>query len=275
MEHASMLQPMRAKCFGNTWLIWMNSILQSGTSSVLLIGVSGKSFHCKRGVRQGDPLSPLLFVLAADFLQTLVNKATTQGLLRLPIPCSFDNFFSIVQYANDTLIIMEGCSEQLRVLKDILNVFTLATGLAVNCSKSQMVLVNVPQDKLNLLATSFDCTIGSLPFTYLGLPLGSTKPRVEDFLPLVSKCERHLPGFIRLPTEGYTQGGRFWVGMRQDQELEGEDNTRFRQVRAAKCVMPYVLYDGLYCLDVDRVILCFEGVPARPYISGGTGLHES
>jgi hypothetical protein len=35
--------------------------------------------------------------------------------------------------------------------------------------------------------------------------------------------------------------------------------------------MPYVLYDGLYCLDVDRVILCFEGVPARPYISGGQG----
>jgi hypothetical protein len=86
------------------------------------------------------------------------------------------------------------------------------------------------------------------------------------------KC---VSGFIRLPTEGYTQGGRFWVGMRRDQELEGVDNTRFRQVQAAICVMPYVLYVGLYCLDVDLVILCFEGVPARPYISGGTGLHES
>jgi hypothetical protein len=39
--------------------------------------------------------------------------------------------------------------------------------------------------------------------------------------------------------------------------------------------MPYILYDGLYCLDVDLVIFCFEGVPARPYKSGGTGLHES
>jgi hypothetical protein len=60
--------------------------------------------------------------------------------------------------------------------------------------------------------------------------------------------------------------------MRRDQELEGADNTRFRQVQAAICVIPYVLYDGLYCLDVD---LRFEGVPARPYISRGTGLHES
>jgi hypothetical protein len=64
-----------------------------------------------------------------------------------------------------------------------------------------------------------------------------------------------MSGFIRLPTEGYTQGGRFWVGMRRDQELEGADNTRFRQVQAAICVMPYILYDGLYCLDVDLVIL--------------------
>ena len=44
---------------------------------------------------------------------------------------------------------------------------------------------------------------------------------------------------------------------------------RFRQVRAASCVIPYVLCGYLYCLSVD----CFEGVPAHPYISGGTGLH--
>jgi hypothetical protein len=53
---------------------------------------------------------------------------------------------------------------------------------------------------------------------------------------------------IRLPTEGYTEGGRFWVGWRRDQELEGASNTRFRQVRAAICVIPYVLFGGLYCL---------------------------
>jgi hypothetical protein len=80
-----------------------------------------------------------------------------------------------------------------------------------------------------------------------------------------------VSGFIRLPTEGYTQGGRFRVRMHRDQELEGVDNTRFKQVQAAICVMPYVLYDGLYCLDVDLVILVLRGsLPALIY-PGGQG----
>jgi hypothetical protein len=47
-------------------------------------------------------------------------------------------------------------------------------------------------EKFNHLANTFGCSKGSLPFTYLGLPLEITKPGVDDFLPLVSKCERRL-----------------------------------------------------------------------------------
>jgi hypothetical protein len=54
--------------------------------------------------------------------------------------------------------------------------------------------------------------------------------------------------FNRLPTEGYAQGGKFWVMRRRDQELEGARNIKLRQVRAARRVIPYVLYGGLYCL---------------------------
>jgi hypothetical protein len=67
-------------------------------------------------VRQGDPLSPLLFVLAADLLQSLVNRAKDMGLLRVPIDVGYTLDFPIIQYADDTLLIMEACPQQLHWL---------------------------------------------------------------------------------------------------------------------------------------------------------------
>ena len=75
VEHELMIQIMQNKGFPIRWISWMKMIFQSGTSAALLNGIPGKVFHCKRGVRQGDPLSPLLFVLAAYFLQTILNAA--------------------------------------------------------------------------------------------------------------------------------------------------------------------------------------------------------
>jgi len=55
-----------------------------------------------------------------------------------------------------------------------------------------MALVNVADDKLEILSRTLGCSKGSLPFTYLGLPLSLTRPTVADYWPLVSKCERRL-----------------------------------------------------------------------------------
>jgi retron-type reverse transcriptase len=75
VEHKSILSILQAKGFLVKWCSWIAQILSSGTSSILLNGVQGKDFHYKRGVRQEDPLSPLIFVLAADLLQSIVNRA--------------------------------------------------------------------------------------------------------------------------------------------------------------------------------------------------------
>ena len=143
IEHWAMLNIMEKKSSGAKWIAWMKLSFSTGTSLVLLNGSLAKVFHCGRGVRQGDPLSPLLFVLAVDLLQSIINRAKDQGLLNLPLGLHNSSDFPILQYADNTLIFMEGCGRQLFFLKSLLNSFTTCTGLKVNFQKSMMVRINL------------------------------------------------------------------------------------------------------------------------------------
>lgn len=96
VEHNSILQML--KSFSNKWVQWVQRILETGSSSMLLNGVPGKAFECRRGVRHGDTLSPLLFVLASDLLQCIINKAHKQGLLSMPIRADPSGNFPIMTH---------------------------------------------------------------------------------------------------------------------------------------------------------------------------------
>ena len=99
-----------------------------------------------RGVRQGGPLSPLLFVLATDLLQTIVNRAWHMGVLRHPIIDNFGGDYPILQYADDTLLILPGDTRILFNLKGLLRSFFDLIGLHVNFNKSFLVPINLSED---------------------------------------------------------------------------------------------------------------------------------
>lgn len=130
-------------------------------------GVPGKHFKCIRGVRQGDPLSSLLFVLGADLLQSVINEAAHNNVLHHPLGPGVGGDYHIIHYADDTLIVMPADALELASLKEVLATFATSTGLKVNYNKSFIVSINVDQKKLQDLANTLGCQIGQMPLTYL------------------------------------------------------------------------------------------------------------
>ena len=86
-----------------------------------------------------------------------------------------------MQYADDTIIVLPANVDDLKEFRKILDMYASFTGLRINYHKSSMIPLNVPDDDIAVLASFLGCAIGSMPFTYLGLPMGTTKPAIKDF----------------------------------------------------------------------------------------------
>jgi hypothetical protein len=168
VEFNTVIAMCEALGFGPKFLSWISNILHSTPTSVLLNGVPGK--NAKEGLDRVTPISPFLFLSTAELLQYIINEAWHNGYLELPFENNFGQKYPIIQYADDTLLIMLADLNQLLNLKGLLQ-FSEATGLRVNYNKTTMVPINVQANILDNLTTTFGCKAEALPFTCLGFPL--------------------------------------------------------------------------------------------------------
>ena len=100
--------------------------------------------------------------------------------------------YPVIQYADDTILVMPADESQAETIKSILQDYTSSVGLRINFQKSTLITANTAADTTLRLAQVFGCSIGSMPFTYLGLPMGTARPTVADLMPLVLSVERKL-----------------------------------------------------------------------------------
>jgi exonuclease III len=177
--------------FGTKWRAWMKRCVCSGNLSVLVNGSPTEQVNITRGLKQGDPLAPFLFLLVAEGLGSLMTKAVSLCFFK-GFKLNSDILISHLQYADDTIFIGEACVENLWSMKAILRWFELISGLKVNFSKSNIIGVNVQNSFLEGAASFLHCKVRSLPFTYLGLPVGANPRCVNTWKPVLDAIENRL-----------------------------------------------------------------------------------
>jgi hypothetical protein len=115
--------------FGQKWRAWMRACVCAGNMSVLVNGCPTSEINIKCGLKQGDPLAPLLFLLAAEGLGLLMRRAVEVDRFKPFLVGREEVSVSILQYADDTLCIGEASIENLWTLKALLRGFEMVSGL--------------------------------------------------------------------------------------------------------------------------------------------------
>ncbi|KAA0062333.1 putative reverse transcriptase [Cucumis melo var. makuwa] len=168
---------------------WIRACVTSPMFSIMINGSLEGFFHGRKGVRQGDPLSPFLFVMMMEVLSCMLNK----------IPQSFlfhhrcENVkLNHLTFADDLMIFCAADESSLRFIRECLQKFGELSGLFVNLTKNSMFVAGVNSEVASHLAASMGFVLGNLPVRYLGLPLLSGRLRSSDCAPLIQRITSRI-----------------------------------------------------------------------------------
>src|SRR4051812_37118004 len=157
--------------FGKRWMKWMESCVFSSYMSVLVNGSATKDFKVRRGLRQGDPMSPFLFVLAMEGLTALTKNSVEVGDFK-PFKYGENDFVDILQFADDTIILGEPTYDNLWSLKVLLRGFEFVSGLKINFYKSNFFGTHIGEWFFKSATMFLACKQGSFPSKFLGVWVG-------------------------------------------------------------------------------------------------------
>eukprot|EP00253_Pinus_taeda_P035172 PITA_35172 len=177
--------------FPQNFISWIMACITTPTFSVLINGSASQFFHSERRLRQGCPLSPLLFLIVMDALSQLIDSAKRNGDfngLRITDECSLTHLL----FVDDVMIFLDGSIRDSRSFSNIINLFSSATGMLANHSKSSIILSRTSIHESLLAQQCFPYFIHPLDhgLKYLGFRIKPVSLKITDWIWLVEKLEK-------------------------------------------------------------------------------------
>ena len=195
---------LRHRGFSETWVHWVKQSVTTSTFPVLLNGrPQGGWIHPQRGIRQGCPLAPLLFILAVDALAICTLQVCLPGALTGFQSASLLEGIPLLQYANDTTFFIQGSMVAAQTLSTMMGIFSDFFGFQLNRAKFTFVKFDLSEEETSGCSHILATLIGVLPIRYLEVPLVDRRLRIQDWQPVFEKVEMCLGGWrARLLSRG-------------------------------------------------------------------------
>ncbi|GJY29953.1 putative RNA-directed DNA polymerase, eukaryota, reverse transcriptase zinc-binding domain protein [Tanacetum coccineum] len=223
--------------FGSKWRRWIQVCLHSARSSILVNGSPTSEFSIKRGLRQGNPLSPFLFIMVMEGLHITMKNTVCLGLIRGDEIETLGHKISHLFFADDVVIISDWNNQDMGNIIHVLQVFFIASGLKINVSKSNVYGLGASSQDVKDMASHTGCGPGTIPFSYLGSPLRANMHLTANWQPLIDRFRAKLSAW---KASTLSIGG----GKRRDKE-NNKDNWNGNG--------PLMLrFNRLYHLDVNK-----------------------
>lgn len=167
--------------------------VSSTSLAVLVNGCPTQFFKPSRGIRQGDPLSPYLFIICMDYLSVLITEAV-KSKLWLPISISKHGpGFSHLLFADDIILFSQVDKKSIQSIHNILTLFSNLSGQKISLAKSRIYCSkNTTTSQKRLLSASFNFPITENLGKYLGFPLVSSTLKKQDFNFLIDNIQAKL-----------------------------------------------------------------------------------
>ncbi|RAL43251.1 hypothetical protein DM860_015141 [Cuscuta australis] len=145
-----------------------------------------------RGVKQGDPLSPLLFIIASEGLSRLLNRSLEESNIQ-HYNMGTVKFLGHLTYADDIMIFTKGDSINLLKLKKLLDEYSLDSGQVINSAKSKFYVKDITNSShLKNLEKILAMQKGTLPFTYLGATICKGKLKKHHCGNIMDHFDKHI-----------------------------------------------------------------------------------